>query len=352
MKIPEPRKLKSGSWNVRVTVGGDVRSITRRTKKDCLDAAMLIKAEYKAGKLTRSTTAVTLHDAIDAYIDRRKNTLSPSTIDGYRRIQKKRFSRYANMPLASIDWQKACDEERQLVSSKTLRNAYRFVVSVMTDNGITPPKITLPTLDSRVRGWLDDDQIRRLIDAADGTSAALPVYLGLHSLRRSEMAALTWDDIDLDARTISVRGAMVQDEKHHFQLRAENKTYKSMRDIRIMIPQLYEALSAVPESERAGYIFDLNPNTLTDRINSACRAAGLPEVGAHGLRHSFASLAAHLNMSPQETKSIGGWSGEMMGKIYTHIYEKDRLAAENKIESFFSAPKNVTKNVTDSANFR
>ena len=116
----------------------------------------------------------------------------------------------------------------------------------MGENGINAPKVTLPPLNTNPRQWLEPDQIPKLIAAAVGTPSALPVMLALHSLRRSELLAVTWDDIDLAAGTIRVSGAVVQDELHQFVTNETNKTATSTRTVPIMIQELRQALEAVP----------------------------------------------------------------------------------------------------------
>ena len=118
--------------------------------------------------------------------------LSISTSAGYRRIQKNRFSSVMGLPIdAKTDWQTVCTAEALLCSPKTLRNAFRFIVSVLRENGINAPKVTLPPLNTNPRQWLEPEQIPKLIAAAVGTPSALPVMLALHSLRRSELLAVT-----------------------------------------------------------------------------------------------------------------------------------------------------------------
>ena len=153
---------------------------------------------------------------------------------------------------AKTDWQAVCNAEALLCSPKTLRNAFRFVVSVLGENGINAPKVTLPPLNTNMRQWLEPEQIPPLIAAAVGTPSAFPVMIALHSLRRSELLAVTWDDIDLDAGTIRVSGAVVQDEDHHFVTKETNKTATSTRTVPIMIPELRQALEAVPQEDRTG----------------------------------------------------------------------------------------------------
>ena len=53
-----------------------------------------------------------------------------------------------------------------------------------------------------MRQWLEQEHILPIIAASVGTPPAFPVMLALHSLRRSELLAATWDDIYLDAGTM------------------------------------------------------------------------------------------------------------------------------------------------------
>ena len=77
MKVPEPRKLKSGTWFIQLRLNGVSVPVTGATKTECHDAAALIKAEYRAGKreIKERGGQPTLRQAIDAYIERRENIL-------------------------------------------------------------------------------------------------------------------------------------------------------------------------------------------------------------------------------------------------------------------------------------
>ena len=98
-----------------------------------------------------------------------------------------------------------------------------------------------------------------------------------------------------------------------------------------MIPRL---LTLLPS---AGPVVTGNPNTLWRQINRVCANAGLPEVGVHGLRHSFASLAYHLGWPEMQTMVVGGWSNyETVHKIYTHLAARDSNEAVQKMATFYA----------------
>ena len=333
MKIPEPKQLPSGNWRVQYQEDGKRKSKTFATKKE----AFAFAASFKVGLVRpeEEKKSLTLRMAIDIYIESRENIISPSTAEGYRRIQRNRFQPEMDKKLKDIHgWQKICDREAKLCSAKTLRNAYRFIVSVLNDNGIQAERVTLPQVIQNPRSWLEPEEVKTLAEAAEGTPEAIPVYLALHSLRRSEIMGLRWENIDLDKGIITVHGAKVMGNSGEVYKKT-NKNSGSARTVPIMIPALRDAL--ISETNKTGFVLKCHTNYVCEKINRACRNAGVPEVGTHGLRHSFASLAYHLGMSELETMEIGGWSDiSTMRKIYTHLAAADRMKAENKLKEFFS----------------
>lgn len=339
MKVPAPKKMSSGNWYIRMRLGGESISVIEPTKAACVQRAQLIKAEYKAGLRETKVPAPTLSAAIDAYIAERSNVLSPATIRGYRIIQRNRFQVIRDTPLSSVQsWQAVINAEARLCSAKTLKNAWGLVLSVLKASGLPMPAVKLPQVIKNARPWLTPEELPLFLRAITGRAIEIPALLELHGLRRSEMLALTWDSIDLKKGTIKVSGSVVPDESQKLIRRAENKTQASNRVIPIMIPALQEALEAVPE--KSGALVSWHPDTVRKGINRVCREAGLPEVGNHGLRHSFASLAYHCGLPEADTMRLGGWSdASTMRKIYTHISEEDKRKSENAIAAFFQNAK-------------
>lgn len=346
MKIPNPRKLKSGTWFIQLRLGGESLPVSARTKKECINKAQLIKAEYKAGKRARDEkkpedeSAPTLGDAIDAYIARRKSSISPSTVRGYAVIKRTRFLSLMGKEITKItpgDWQKACDSElAKPCSAKTLKNAWGFISAVILETTGNPaPKVKLPQVVPPERPFLEPEQIRPFIAAVHGTNVEIPALLALSSLRKSEIVALQWENVDLDKKLIKVRGAAVIDINNKVVRKKENKNATSTRFVPIMIDELYEALKSA--RKESGPIIDYWPNMIYKRINRICEKNALPLVGVHGLRHSFVSLAYHLNVPEKVVMEIGGWSDyQTMRRIYTHIARSDVTKYTEHFKGFFS----------------
>ena len=349
MKIPKPRRLKSGNYNITLRLDGQNYSITRSTPTECKREAELLKAEYRNGK-RKKRVDVTLGSVIDNFIESRSKVLSPSTINSYRSIRKTRFQSYMDTKVSDIkDWQKVVNTEVDTeITPKTLKNAWALVSSSLKYAGAEQPDIRLPQVMQSTRPWLDADQIRIFIKAVHGHPVEIPALLMLHSLRRSEVLGLDWSNINLQAKTINIVETAVIGDQNKLVYKNTTKTKKSYRTIPIMIPELEAALNAIPEEERTGKLYKKNPSNLREQINLICKKNNLPQTGCHGLRHSFCSLAAHVGMSEAECMLLGGWEDiGTMRNIYQHIADKDRLKTHNRLTAFF---QNVYENVYETEN--
>lgn len=348
MKVPKPRKLSSGNWFIQLRLNGVSIPVTALTSTECTYQAQLIKAEYKAGKriekVEKTKENKTIEQLMEDYIASRKKVLSPSTIRGYNTIKDNRFASFKSKKPSEIkDWQMVINKEiEDNVSAKTVKNSWALLASALEYAKYPVPSVKLPQIMPAVRPWLDAEQVKTFVKAVHGKDCEIPALLALHSLRRSEIMGLSWEKIDLKSGTIRVEGSAVFDEDNNLTRKSTNKSKRSRRVIPIMIPELTTALTAVPEKERKGIIVKCNPNTIWAQVNRVCKDNGLPEVGVHGLRHSFASLAHHVGLPEQEAMLIGGWEdAQTMHKIYEHISAADKLKSENKLAEFF---KNANEN--------
>lgn len=103
------------------------------------------------------------------------------------------------------------------------------------------------------------------------------------------------------------------------------------------VRQTEERLAAGPAWQDTGLVFTREDDTghRPKRLSSAFTAdvdrAGLPRIGLHGLRHSYATAALRAGVSPEVfSKRLGHSSVVVTLSIYAHVFEHDDVAAAER----------------------
>ncbi len=300
---------------------------------------MAIKAGIKRDE-ARKTYGMTVREAVNEYIRAREHALSPSTIRGYMEKARNHFPAIMDRSVAKLsvrDYQRAIDTER--CSPKTLKNAWSLVASAIKEQTGSRPDVHLPQVPKNTHAFLQPEEISAFLTEAEGDSEEIAVLLALHGLRRSEILSLQWTEVDLKRGVLHVRGAVVYDSSGTLIRKNTNKNTSSRRDVPIMIPRLETLLRE--QQERGGPVVGCYPNTIQRHIDKICERAGLPRVGTHGLRHSFASLAYHLGVPEKVAMELGGWSDyQTMRNIYTHIAKSDLKRFSSAMSDFYARQQN------------
>lgn len=277
----------------------------------------------------------TVSAAIDNYLSANEKSISPSTRRGYLTIKQNRFPELMNLHIDELTdaiCQKAVNSES--VSPKTIKNSWALVSSAIKYATGKTYVVYLPKPVQNEHPFLQPEQIHIFINAIEGQPCEIPALLGLHSLRRSEIMGLKWENVDLKNGLIHIRGSSVYDSENKLVNKPDNKNASSRRTVPIMIPRLKSLLTAATRTGE--FVVTCNPNTIWSQVNRICAENSLPLIGTHGLRHSFCSLAYHLGVSEKVAMQIGGWADyQTMRKIYTHVAESDVSKSVSAITSFF-----------------
>jgi integrase len=242
-------------------------------------------AELRPGDVERWTGDLSAH-------------LSPSTVALCRRV------------LAAC----LADAERD---GRVMRNAARLARA---------PKVE----GSTRRRALTAAEARALLELArDDPDAGLLVILALGTgARVGELLALDWNDIDLDAATVTIRGS---------RSRLGVGPTKSARSRRIVtLPSFaVQALRAVPT--RSGPVLALADGRplMPDRANkhwSALRErAGLAGLRFHDLRGTFATLGLAAGIPPKALADVLGHDPAVLLRTYAGPIEGGRVAVASAI---------------------
>lgn len=339
IKPPSAEHLPSGQWRCRIRIGGKDYSITKPTEAEAVAEAMAIKyGIIKKGGSQK--IGITVRKAIDKYIAARPD-LSPSTVAAYRVIQKNRMPQLMDREIGRITLgaiQRSMDAEAKRLKPKTIANTYGLLRAVMDENGsdIDWSRLRRPKPQKAEKVIYQEDEIKRLMEALDGSEIEVPVLLALMlGLRRSEICALQWSDIDLNRKTIHVRRAMVVDENRQLVTKG-TKTLGSDRVIPNCPQYLMSRIAELPTSR--GTVFGFSPEALSKRFDKLLRDNGLPHIGLHALRHTWASVMLNLGANDKTVMALGGWTtAATMKGIYQHAMDSGMKKATDSRNSFFDS---------------
>jgi integrase len=111
------------------------------------------------------------------------------------------------------------------------------------------------------------------------------------------------------------------------------KTEKNGTEVTLpILPVLAETLAVGPCGDLAFIAGEsgrpLTKESFGNLFRKACRAAGLQNRSAHGLRKAAATRAANAGATVAQLEAIFGWSGGTMASLYTRSADRRRLAIE------------------------
>ena len=132
-------------------------------------------------------------------------------------------------------------------------------------------------------------------------------------LRRGEALGMTWDCIDLQAGVMQVKQQRLRVSGNYLVVPPKTSAGKRMVCVS---PALAAALRAMPR-QLGGWVVDTTPERLQREHLAVIRAAGLPHVTIHGLRHSIATVAAAAGMP---IKLLQAELGHSSYKITADLY--------------------------------
>lgn len=198
-----------------------------KTKKDAEAALAKAMSEYNQAGLVFEPTEVTVADYLDQWFDMYCTlNLKYNTQVGYLRIIEGHLKpAFGHYKLKSVNPTVLQDYANKL---KFRGLSKSHIVGILTtfqaalDYAVEPlhyiadnpmHKVKYPKVDRlpRQRIILTLDEWEQIIDRFRGTRYEIPLMIGFYTgMRISEVFALTWDDIDLDARQITITRQIVK----------------------------------------------------------------------------------------------------------------------------------------------
>ncbi len=352
------KKLPSGNWRATAYLGKDengkriYKSFTAPTKKEAEYQAMVYKMDYDCGKKI-IPAELTVGEAIDLYIDSRDNTVSVSTVRGYRTIRRNCLGALADVKIGKVTeiiLQNWANKNAPKYSPKSIRNQFGLITAALNQQKISLnyDSVLLKPRQKIEYNIPDVEKMKAIISAVSGSNVEIPVLMALMlGLRVSEIVALRW--ADYDGVYINIHGAIVPDEHNHLVHKSENKSYNSRRIIDVP-DYLKEKLNA-EEKEKSplasDYIVNMIPTSITRKFQKICEANGLPKYKMHALRHANASLMLMEGVADKYAmERLGHATTHMLKTVYQHTFHDEQRKVANSMNMKFNELCNTKCNTT------
>lgn len=301
------KKLPSGNWRVRVyshtTPDGKkhYESFTAPTKQ---------QAEMMASKFSNDVDRnraddLTVRQCVKNYIDANESILSPSTINGYR-VDSRRFKPIEKLrirKLSSNDIQGFINGlNARGLSPKSVKNTWGLLRTSLTFAGIDKNfLIHLPANPRKKKVAPESEQVKLLFENASPTMKKAIMLAARHSLRRGEICALKYKDLDGDV--LYVHSDVVKSADGHSWVHKDiPKTSDSNREVYLSEKDLELLGTGEPDE----YIVPVVPTSIGTNFDRLRKRTGV-NIRFHDLRVYFASISAAMGIPELFTATQGGW---------------------------------------------
>lgn len=344
------KERADGRWEGRISLPGGVRkSVYGKTKAEARRKASELLKNVEAG-LDVLTPEQTLAQYLDRWLtDVARHRVRPTTYDSYERVIRVRIlPALGHVKLRAVTGQQVQALYSQLLERglsntsvvrthailhSAFRQALRWGLIMRNPCDATAP----PRIDRQEMNMLTRDQVQTLLDAAATPKMrALYAVAATAGLRRGEMVALRWSDIDFERRQLSVLRTAHR-AKGQGVVFGEPKTRAGRRTVRLgsvalqalrshRTYQLEERLKAGPEWQDNGLVFASAVGTtieearVTRNFKRDLAAAGLPPVRLHDLRHTAATLLIESGVPMKAVQSaLGHATISITMDVYAHL---------------------------------
>jgi integrase len=244
-------------------------------------------------------------------------------------------------------------------SVQICRTVLRAALAEAVDEGLLPrspaarvplPRsVAKPVVEKEAVAWTASEVDRFLAATADHRWA-IAFRLGvLYGLRRSEVLALRWDDVDSAKSTLRIDESLVatnegaawsnaKNERSRRTIPLDDDTMRAL--VKRRAEQAAERLAAGTEWEddnlvvatRSGRL--VLPRSYDRALATIVERAGLPRLTSHGLRHTAASHMVQSARDLGELRAIAdllGHSPEMLMNTYAHALPNSQAAIVERL---------------------
>ena len=373
------RKRSDGRWEGRYTLGYDengkvkMKNVLGKTQAEVKEKLKEKIEEAKVLDVSKSESYTVAEWAALWFEIYAKPNIRERTADYYNRYIIKhivpclgdiKLNKLTGRQIQKM-YNDLLDHGRERVSQKEknpgLSGTYVHGVHVMLHNCLNravkerllvrnpADDVIVPKIDKKEMKILPPEQVKAYLKAASARGILPLFYLELTSgLRKGEIAALLWSDLDVENCTLSVTKQLMSSRDGELKI-TQPKTATSVR--LISLPQetvelLKEEHSKHPlniymfPSPRTGGMY--HPDSIVKLHEKILNDAGIEHLRFHDLRHSFATYALQSGADVKTLSCmLGHYSAGFTLNTYCHATRDMQADAARKIGGFMSAQTGI-----------
>lgn len=365
-------RRKDGRWAgvLDLGVGPDGKRQRRyvygQTRKEVADKLNKTRAEAEAGILA-APDRLTLGDLVQRWLDTvAAHRVRPVTLESYRRYARVHIpAALGNLPLKKVQPLHLQQLYSDLLKAGKAPRTVRYVHTILHASlgqavrwqllGRNPvDAVEPPGKQAKETATLTLSDVSRLLEVAAGDPFYAAYYLAVATgMRRAELLALKWSDLDLKGGAVQVRRALEWvGGKPVF---TEPKTAKGRRNVTLPAgairvlkthrkQQNEERLRARDGYTNNDLVFCLGdgspipPYNLSRWLKTLLRRGGLPMVRFHDLRHTHATLLLEQGVHPKVvSERLGHSSITVTMDTYSHVTKNMQAEVARQVDEMLES---------------
>lgn len=356
-------------------VTGKKKYTTRRgfkTRKEALLCEAKIKTEIANNGLL-NTDVTTFKEIYELWYEGYQHTIKESTLVVNSYVFKLLLKKLETLQLRKITLpycQKIINDYSKEFSLSTLKKIKIYGVMIleyavkmkviysnpMKDVLLQKKKVDVNSNDADL--YYTKDELNHFLKLVDSTNdiklSAMFRVLAYTGIRKGELQALNWDDIDFNNNTININKTLSINSEYKITVQTP-KSKSSIRKISIdeqtkLILKRWKAKQrelffsvgtrvkkhqpCFTEEVTNSYLY---LNFMNDKLRKICKKHKFKEIKIHGFRHTHCSLLFESGFTIQEVQDRLGHSDlKTTMSIYAHVTEKQRDKMADKFAKFMA----------------
>lgn len=368
-------RLKDGRIRYRIVIDAGVDEAGKRKQVsstwDTLDEARTelarVRVEKKSGTYVYKRE-MTLAEFVEGWVENQRQVKRKTRL-GYANALKPVVEALGGRPLQEVTKAEISNLVSTMLTSggrkgtgrsprtielmiTLLRAALSEAVKdrLLVDNVAASVKVPKSETPPVGHAWTPE-QVKVFLNEVKDDRFVAAWRLSLYGLRRGEVLGLMWEDVDLERSAVTVRQSRVVAGKEVLISTTKNSKVRSV-PIGPEVVAALKSLRALQAAERleAGENYPgtdlvvvdergvpMRPERYGDLFQVHARAAGLPRIRLHDLRHTAATLLKSRGVPMLTAASLLGHDPMIFAKVYGHDYEEDLRRASDTLSDVFTA---------------